>query len=67
MIDPRTQYILHQERQNKLMAEIEQRRTAQERGGAAETISAGTIRQPWYSISQRWLKAVFNRSNPKPI
>lgn len=54
MLDPRTQYILYQERQHELMAEIEQRLAAQERGGA------GNVRQPGYSASlqglQQWLK-----------
>jgi hypothetical protein len=49
MIDPRTLYILHQERINELMAQIARKLAAQERG------NAGTIHQPWYSEVQQWL------------
>ncbi len=50
MIDPRTQYILYQERQHELMAQIERRLAAQERAGAR------AIHQPWYSAAHQWLK-----------
>ncbi len=56
MIDPRTQYILYQERQHELMAQIERRLAAQERAGVRRTGGAGAIHQPWYSAAQQWLK-----------
>ncbi len=56
MIDPRTQYILYQERQNKLMAQIERGLAVQERIGTRGNGGAGAIHQPWYSAAQQWLK-----------
>ncbi len=62
MIDPRTQYILHQERQNELMAQIERKLAAQEMdyvgqaGAAGQSGSETTFHQPWYSVAQRWFR-----------
>jgi hypothetical protein len=50
MIDPRTQYILHNEKQTELMRQIERKLAAQERGVQAET------HQPWYTAAEQWLK-----------
>lgn len=49
MIDPRTQYIIYKERENKLMLQIERKLAAQERNTFAETS------QPWYSTARQWL------------
>ena len=58
MIDPRTIYIIHKEREAKLMQQIEGNRAAQERWEYADT------RQPWYSAVEQWLKEkVFSRSS----
>lgn len=50
MIDPRTQYILHKERENELMRQIERKLAAQERGESVET------GQAWYLAAGQWLK-----------
>ena len=50
MIDPRTIYIIHKEREAKLMQQIEGKRAAQERW------EYGKTSQPWYSAAEQWLK-----------
>jgi hypothetical protein len=56
MIDYRTQYIVHKEKENQLMLQIERKLAAQERGEPAETS------QPWYAAAEQWLKEnVFSR------
>ena len=56
MIDYRSQYIIHKEKENQLMLQIERRLAAQERGEYAET------RQTWFSAAEQWLKEnVFSR------
>lgn len=52
MIDPCTQYILYQERQTELMAQIERRLANQERA------EAGAAHQPGYFSAQPWLQQV---------
>jgi hypothetical protein len=47
MIDPRTQYILHKEKETDLMHQIERKLAAQERGEDAQTS------QPWYSAAEQ--------------
>ena len=56
MIDPRTQYILHKEKETDLMHQIERKLAAQERGEHAQTS------QPWYSAAGQWIKEkIFSR------
>jgi len=56
MIDPRTQYIIHKEKETKLMLQIERKLAAQEQAESAETS------QPWYSAAGQWWKGkIFNR------
>lgn len=50
MIDPRSQYVIYKEQENKLMLQIERKLAAQERGKFAETS------HPWYSAAEQWLK-----------
>ena len=58
MIDTRTQYIIHKEKETALMHQIERKLAAQGRGVPAETS------QPWYSAVEQWLKEnVFSRSS----
>jgi hypothetical protein len=49
MIDPRSQYIIHKEKETELMVQIERKLEAQERGKCAETS------QPWYFVVEQWL------------
>jgi hypothetical protein len=64
MMDHRTQYIIHKEKENDLMHQIERKLAAQERGGYAQTT------QTWISAAEQWLKEkVFFRrpaENPCP-
>jgi hypothetical protein len=56
MIDPRTEYIIHKEKETNLMFQIERKLAAQERGKPAETS------QTWYAAAEQWLKEkVFSR------
>jgi hypothetical protein len=48
MIDPRTQYIIHKEKEDKLMLQIERKLAAQERGKLEETSHS------WYSAVKQW-------------
>jgi hypothetical protein len=58
MIDSRSQYIIHKEKETALMHQIERKLAAQERGEPAKTS------QPWYSTAEQWLKEiVFARSS----
>jgi hypothetical protein len=59
MIDPRTQYILHKEKETELMRQIERKLAAQERGLHAETS------QPWYAAAEQWLKEKL--FSPRPV
>ena len=54
MIDPRTQYIIHKEKEDKLMLQIERKLAAQERGKIEE------ISHPRYSAVMQWFKKVFS-------
>ena len=49
MMDPRTQYIVYQERENALMRQIEHKLAAQERGRTAAST-------PWYLKTGQWLQ-----------
>ncbi len=58
MIDSRSQFIIHKEKETGLMLQIERKLAAQERGVKAETS------QPWYSAAEQWLKEkVFSRGS----
>jgi hypothetical protein len=60
MIDARTQYIIHKEKEANLMLQIERKLAAHERGGSAETS------QTWFSAVEQWLKEkVFSHATPK--
>jgi len=50
MIDPRSQYVIHKEKETKLMLQIERKLAAQEQAERAETS------QPWYSAAGQWWK-----------
>ena len=54
MIDPRTQYIIYKEQENRLMLQIERKLAAQE-GGKMEEISQSRI-----SAAKQWLKELFS-------
>ena len=58
MIDSRSQYIIHKEKETRLMLQIERKLAAQERGEHPETS------QPWYSAIEQWLQEkVFSRNS----
>jgi hypothetical protein len=60
MIDPRTQYIIHKEKETELMHQIERKLAAKERSGNVE---AG---RPWYFVVKQWLiEKVFSRKSVK--
>jgi hypothetical protein len=50
MMDHRTQYIIHKEKETDLMRQIERKLAAQERGEYAQTS------QTWISAAEQWLK-----------
>jgi hypothetical protein len=58
MIDPRTQYIIYKEQENKLMLQIERKLAAQEGGKFVDTSD------PWYSSAKQWLKNIIFSSRP---
>jgi hypothetical protein len=60
MIDPRTQYIIHKEKETELMHQIERKLAAKERSGNVE---AG---RPLYFVAKQWLiEKVFSRRSIK--
>jgi hypothetical protein len=60
MIDPRTQYIIHKEKETELMHQIEQKLAAKERDGYTKTS------QPWYFAVKKWLEEkVFSHISAK--
>ena len=49
MIDPRSQYIIYKDQENRRRLLIERKLAAQARGGCK-------VEQPWYFVAVQWLK-----------